>query len=194
MGAIDMLILVVVLRFVFMPEQQVTHFHANYAMFLNGKRIELSDDKYMEDVAGCKPEYLDILPEERTHMHNNNMDVVHVHDKGVTWGHFMANIGFGFGNNYLAVDDGRIYVNGQGRTIKFILNGEQVENPYNQLIKSEDRLLISFGYETVPQLLQNQYSVVAADAHEHNEHPDPGSCSGDIELDFWSRLKKALWY
>lgn len=162
-------------------------------MFLNGKRIELSDDKYMEDVAGCKPEYLDILPEERTHMHNNNMDVVHVHDKGVTWGHFMANIGFGFGNNYLAVDDGRIYVNGQGRTIKFILNGEQVENPYNQLIKSEDRLLISFGYET-PVQLNAQYEIVADNAHEHNEHPDPGSCSGDIELDFWSRLKKALWY
>lgn len=194
LGALAAVILFVGIRLAFMPETTATHFHANFAMFLNGKRIDLSADKYMEDVAGCKPEYLDIQPEERTHMHNNDMNVVHVHDKGVTWGHFMANIGFAFGKNYLATDDERIYVNGQGRTIKFILNGEPVENPFNQLIKSEDRLLISFGYETIPQLMKDQYSVVASDAHEHNEHPDPGSCSGAIELGFWDKVKKAIWF
>lgn len=182
------------LRFAFMPEKQVTHFHANFAMFINGTRVDLTDDQYMEDVQGCKPEYVKIQPEERTHLHNNNMDVVHVHDDGVTWGHFMSNIGFAFGNNYLATDKGIIYVNGQGRTVKYILNGEQVENPFNRLMASEDRLLISFGYETVPQLLQTQYSVVAADAHEHNEHPDPGSCSGAISLSFKEKAWKALWY
>jgi hypothetical protein len=163
-------------------------------MFINGQRVDLTDDKYMEDVQGCKPEYIKIKPEERTHMHENNHDVVHVHDDGVTWGHFMSNIGFAFGSNYFINDANQVYQNGPGQSVKYILNGIQVDNPFNKLIQSEDRLVISYGAESVEQVMENQFSVVAADAHIHNEHPDPGSCSGAINLGFKDKLLKALWY
>lgn len=179
-------------RFFFMPQAEVTHFHANFAMFILGQRVDLSDDKYMEDVQGCKPEYIKITPEERTHMHENNHDVVHVHDDGVTWGHFMSNIGFAFGPTYLITDDQKIYRNTGSTTVKYVINGVQVDNPFNRLIESEDRLLISYGNESLDSIMNNQFSVVAADAHIHNEHPDPGSCSGAIELGFWEKLRKAI--
>lgn len=180
------------LRFFFMPPVTATHFHANFALFIDGQQFDFSGDKYMEDVQGCKPDYLPLLPRERTHLHNNEGDAIHVHDRGVTWGHFMANVGFDFGKTYLVSDEGTLYVNGN-KIIKFILNGKEVENPFNKLIESEDRLLISYGVETVEQAM-NQFSTVASDAHEHNEHPDPGSCSGAIELDFWTKVRKAVWF
>jgi len=185
---------VTLLRFFFMPGQEVTHFHANFALFILGQRVDLSDDKYMEDVQGCKPEYIKITPEERTHMHENNHDVVHVHDDGVTWGHFMSNIGFAFGPTYLITDDQKIYRNTGSTTVKYVINGVQVDNPFNKLIQSEDRLVISYGSESVEQVMNDQFSVVASDAHVHNEHPDPGSCSGEIQLGGWDRLKKSLLY
>ncbi|MGE3279090.1 MAG: hypothetical protein AB7J40_04890 [Candidatus Altimarinota bacterium] len=193
-GVILGIMLISLVRFFFMPGHAVTHFHANFAMFINGERVDLTDDKYMEDVQGCKPEYIKVQPEERTHMHENNHDVVHVHDDGVTWGHFMANIGFAFGSSYLITDEDQIFRNENGRTVKYILNGVQVNNPFNRLMQSEDRFLISYGDESVDQVLSEQFSVVAADAHEHNEHPDPGSCSGTIELGFWEKLKKAVLF
>lgn len=193
-GVLIGILALTVTRFLFMPMPEVTHFHANFAMFVDGQRIDLTDDKYMEDVQGCKADYVKITPEERTHMHENNHDVVHIHDDGVTWGHFMSNIGFAFGENYLIDDENMMYRNEPGKTMKFILNGTQVANPFNKLIGSEDRLLISFGSESLEEVMNAQFSVVASDAHEHNEHPDPGSCSGSLELGLKDRLWKALWY
>jgi hypothetical protein len=180
-------------RIVFMPSVMATHFHANFAVFIDGKQFDFSADKYMEDVQGCKPDYIPLLPQERTHLHNNEGHVLHVHERGVTWGHFFANIGFDFGKTYLVTDEGTLYVNGN-KTIKFILNGESVESPFNKLIGNEDQLLISYGVETVEGISKTQFPSIANDAHEHNEHPDPGSCSGAIELDFWGKVKKAVWY
>ena len=181
-------------RYVFMPPQLATHFHANFAVFIQGKRVDFSGDQYMEDIQGCKLSNTLLQPEERTHMHNNVSDVVHVHDHGVTWGHFFANIGFTFDQIHLMTDEGKAYSNDVSNTLKFILNDEPVPNPYNRLIASEDRFLISYGPEAPEELMGSEWLDIADTAAGHNEHPDPGSCSGEIPLDFWVKLKKAVWF
>ena len=65
-----------------------------------------------------------VLPTERAHLHGNNPDVAHVHHEGVTWGHVLANLGFGVREEYLVLDRGRMYTAGEGRTLKFVLNGQ----------------------------------------------------------------------
>jgi hypothetical protein len=192
--ALATLIIFIGARYAFMPKIVATHFHANFAIFIDGKRMDLSDKKYMEDVAGCRPDYLPMQPKERTHMHNGEDTVVHVHDDGVTWGHFFSNLGFAFGETYLVLDDEKGYFSKGGRNLKFILNGELAVNPFNQLIQSEDRLLISYGTESLEHVMQVQWPEVSETAREHNDHPDPGSCSGVISLSFLTRLKKAVWY
>ena len=181
-------------RLLFMPPNMATHYHANFAVFIEGSRLNLSDDEYMEDVEGCRPDYLALQPEERVHMHNNEDTVTHIHDDGVTWAHFFQNLGFSLSDVSLTTDSGAVYQNDRSRSLKFILNGEPVETIANQLIKSEDQLLISYGSETYEQLMETQWNDVADSAHEHNEHPDPGSCSGNIDAGFWTKLRKAIWY
>lgn len=185
-------LLLIIARFFFAQGEIATHHHANFAIFVNGQRLDLSDDKYMEDVEGCKPDFVPLQPRERVHMHNNEDVVAHVHDDGVTWGHFFANIGFSLSDSALITDEGALYTDQGPRTLKFIVNGEQVDSIANSLVESEDQVLISYGSESVDQVLQDQFSELSDNAGYHNEHPDPGSCSGEIKSGWWDSLKKAI--
>lgn len=180
-------------RFVTLEAQQAIHSHTNFAFFANGERLDLSADEYMEDVEGCKPDYMGLQPEERVHMHNNNQNVVHLHDQGVTWGHFFANLDFTLGDQLIITDDGTRYENNETSKITFILNGKPIKSIANRLIGNADQLLISYGSESVSELMQKQFPAVEDSAKEHNEHPDPGSCSGAIEVGIWEKIKKAVW-
>lgn len=180
-------------RLVAMPEEQHVHYHANWAIFINGERLDLSDDIYMEDVFSCSADPNNQRPEDRIHMHENNEDVVHVHDSGATWGHLMANIGFAIGDDYLITDQGRYQEDGE-RTLKFIVNGMPVSSIRNRPVRSEDRLLISYGPRSEDEILAEQFEQVASSAGEYNTQPDPASCSGHEEATLGTRLKRAvLW-
>lgn len=193
-GIIIGVVALALLRLAFMPSELATHYHSNFAVFINGERLDLSADKYMEDVEGCKPDYVAMQPEERVHMHNNEDVVAHVHDEGVTWGHFFSNIGFSLSDNALATDEGVEYRNRGNRTLKFIVNGEQVDSISNSLLGSEDQVLISYGTESLEKIIAEQVPQLADNAAWHNEHPDPGSCSGEIDAGFWAKVRRAVWY
>ncbi|MFP3947960.1 MAG: hypothetical protein ACLFWG_04460, partial [Longimicrobiales bacterium] len=118
---------------------------------------------------------------------------VHVHHPGVTWGHFLTNLGFVLGKNFLILDDGRRFEEGEGRTLKFIVNGFAVPEIRNRLVESGDRLLISFGSETLEEVARSQYGRVAENAEEYNHLQDPATCSGSTEPTFFERLRRAFW-
>jgi hypothetical protein len=133
-----------------------------------------------------------ILPAARAHLHNNNPDVAHVHHEGVTWGHLLSNLGFGIGEKYLVLDGGRMYTAGEGRTLKFILNGQPQLSVRNELIRSGDRLLISYGPESEEEALRTQFPTVVSTAEEYNERPDPAGCSSAHEATLLDRVRHAF--
>ena len=133
-----------------------------------------------------------ILPTGRAHLHGNNPDVAHVHHEGVTWGHLLANLGFGVGEEYLVLDRGRMYTAGEGWTLKFVLNGQPQFSVPNELIRSGDRLLISYGLQGEAEALRTQFPTVASTAEEYNQRPDPAGCSGAHEVTLWDRIRHAL--
>lgn len=181
------------LRFAFAPFHQPTHYHANFEIFIDGEPLDLSDDRYMEEVGACKAGDT-ILPSERVHMHAGEDAVVHVHHEGVTWGHFLSVLGFSMGDDHLILDDNRRLFSGEdGRTLTFVLDGFVVPSPHDQLIRSADRFLVSYGNETEEELLERQFEAVPANAEEYNERDDPPGCAGPAELGPWDRLVRALW-
>ncbi len=155
------------------------HFHANFAMYINGERVDFSGDEFMEDVAGCSLTG-EMLPKDRVHLHENNGETIHIHHEWASWGHFFANNGFTFWESFLTNNQEEIYVNSQTRKLSFILNDEQVDNPFNKLIRSQDRLLIVYGEES-PVELQTLFAWVSDNAGEYNSKYDPGSCWGTNE-------------
>jgi len=155
------------------------HFHANFMVYVNSERIDFSGDKYMEDVEGCSLTGL-MNPEDRVHLHENNGDTIHIHDDWVSWGHFFANNGFTFGDTYIALDDGTVYTNTTENKMTFVLNGEIIDNPFNKLINSKDRLYINYWNQDA-QTIIDASSFVSDNAAEYNNKYDPGSCGWNNE-------------
>ena len=183
-----------VARFLWVPPPEATHFHANWAIYVDGERLDLSNQRYMEEVSSCYNVDGEVTPQSRVHMHAGNHDVVHVHHTGATWGHLAGNLGIGLGEGYLILNDGTRIFDGEDGRFTYILNGRALTSAHNQLIASEDRLLISYGSESLDELGEGRFGQVAATAGEYNMREDPATCSGSSEpLGLWERVKSAFW-
>jgi hypothetical protein len=97
----------------------------------------------MEDVAGCGLTGL-VYPKDRVHLHNQDGDSIHIHSDGVSWEHFLSNIGFTFGPDFIYSSGSGMLLVGEKNKLSFILNGKTVEFPLKELITSKDTLLINF--------------------------------------------------
>lgn len=180
-------------RFMTVPPPVVTHHHANWAVFVGGERLDLSDDRFMQDVASCRTSPEAIRPQDRIHLHENDHDVVHVHHPASTWGQLLANLEMAAGPDYLFTPDGARHLARGDSTVKFIRNGQRMYDLSNEPVRSLDRVLISFGTETAEEVVAEQLSRVADDAAEHNERADPAACMGGHEPESLSeRLRRAF--
>ena len=164
------------------------HYHANFAVFINGERETFDSFGYYEEVQACTADYLD-SPRSRVHMHQPDNDVVHVHDHAATWGNLFENLGLFLGDEAIQKDDD-IFVDGQLGELSFVLNGETTSSVANQLIASEDRLLISFGD---PDETPGQYEQVSQTAWQYNQEPDPGACKGSQQPTLLQRLRHGVF-
>jgi hypothetical protein len=173
------------------------HYHANFAVFVDGERLDLSAMHYMQDIAACKANPDLILPVERAHLHEGIHDVVHVHHEGATWGHFFTNIGFALGDNFLITDRGERHFTAAGQTFKFVVDGLDVPSIYNNVIESEERVLISFGSETLDEILETQFAELPSTANSFNQfHQDAGGCTASEPAPETTgeKLRRAFWF
>jgi hypothetical protein len=178
------------LRF-FLVHPAETHYHANFAVYINGQREEFKSFTYYEEIAACTTAFAD-NPKGRVHMHDNVNDVIHVHDKRVTYTDFFENLNWSIGTDFIHTD-ATLYSNNDQAKMKFVLNGEQVSRIDNRVIGDKDRLLVSYGPADTD--LDAQYKTVADSAEEVDQKQDPASCSGlngPGEESVSARLKRAI--
>lgn len=155
-----------------------THYHANIAFHMEGKLLDLTAEKYMQDVVACHAGESKSAP-ERVHFHEGNDKVVHVHHDGVTWQHFMLNLGFNMGLNYFIFDDGRILRNEGDNRMVYVVNGTFYKVIQNVEIYSKDRMLIYYGSLAEAEIMEIYESEVLNNAEEFNNKYDPGACKSD---------------
>jgi len=166
------------------------HYHANFAVYINGQHQTFQGPGYYEEVTACNLHNANDV-KSRVHMHDNINHVIHVHANGVTWSDFFNNIGYTLGDNVLS-DGSSVYTDGQnGAHLTFILNGQPVTSIADTVIKSEDALLINYGTDSDQVILQ-RYQAIPKDAHYFNTHADPAACSGSDKFDWKARLKDAV--
>lgn len=188
-GALLCLIATTAIRFALIKDNAV-HYHANFALYVNGTRDEFKSFTFYEEVASCDGDAAN-NPRVRTHLHDNTNHLIHVHDAGVTWGTFFENLGYTLSDNLVENDNG-VYITGDdGNKLTFTLNGESVTAIANKVISSEDVLLVNYGKDDKSTLKQ-RYDAIPRDAAEANRAKDPSACTGSHELTFWSRLTQAL--
>jgi hypothetical protein len=193
-GGLVGIVLFGLVRLLFLPSIAPVHYHANWAVWIDGDRVDLSGSGYMEDVAACGADVANITGPQRVHMHENNHDVVHVHHQGATWGHLLQNLGWGIGSDWLYTDEGVLHREEGGRRLTFVLNGTLVPPAHNRVIGRGDRMLISFGAEDSEQLLRDQFPSVTEDAPAFDEGFDPAGCQGNASETFGDRIRRAFWF
>jgi len=159
-----------------------THYHANFALYINGQREEFKGPQYYEEVAACTS-HGPIQPAQRAHMHDNINSVVHVHDDGVTWQQFFNNLGWTLAPNFIQDAQQKLYVEDDTNKLNVMLNGQNLTdltNIANQTIRDRDRLLISYG-DIDSRALQTEYTSVPNTAKHYDETKDPASCAGQMQ-------------
>ncbi|HSX27326.1 MAG TPA: hypothetical protein VLG25_00940 [Patescibacteria group bacterium] len=182
---------VTAIRFAFVKDDHV-HYHANFALYVNGKRDEFKDSSFYEEVAACDIHDADNV-KAHVHMHDNNNALVHVHASGITWSDFFNNLGYTLSDKLVKTDRG-VYIDGENSNhLAFMLNGQKVTSLANKVIKSEDVLLINYGQDD-NKTLTNRYDAIPRDAHMANTTTDPASCSGSEPLTFTTRLRKSFGF
>jgi len=173
-------VIILGIRFVTYSKPQ-THYHANFAVYINGQREEFKGPQYYEEIAACTTNG-PIQPAQRAHMHDGINSVIHVHDDGVTWDQFFENIGWYLGPNFIQDDKGNMYVENGDNKLNLVLNGQNLTDLTslsNVVIKDEDRLLVSFG-DINKATLDTEFKSVPSTAHHYDVTPDPASCAGQM--------------
>lgn len=187
LGALTILLI----RFVTYSPPQV-HYHANFAVYINGQRQLFRSPAYYEEVSACRVGAT-MTPVERAHMHNGINSVIHVHDRTVTWEQFFNNIGWGIGNNYVATPS-TVYVAQGNDQVHYILNGQDITgitDVANTVIRDGDRLLVSYG-NVSPQSLRQEFASVPSTARSYDTSHDPASCAGTEPVPMSQRLRHLL--
>lgn len=178
----------VIVRFLTITDNHI-HYHANFALFINGERDEFESFTYYEEIQACSSENENNV-KAKVHMHDKNAGLIHVHGAGATWGQFFANLGYGLSNKSIATDEG-VFADGAGDELTFILNGKLTKNLANEVIGNEDKLLINFGKDD-SVTLDSRYNSIQGDAHEANTKNDPSTCSGGNSQSFADKLNSAI--
>ena len=168
------------------PER--VHYHANFDVFINGKREKFASPMYYEEEgggSGCAETA--ITPTERAHMHDNVGDVVHVEDHAVTWGNFFQNLRWVVNDKQIQTPDGT-YLADDTHKITFIVNGHEVQDITSELIQDKDRLLVDFG-DTGDDTLQKEFKSVPATAAQYDQGKDPAACMSNAAPTAKERLR-----
>lgn len=178
-------------RFIAYNPEQI-HYHANFAVYLNGVREEFKSPMYYEEVSGSCALGKDIKPPQRGHMHDNVNNAVHVHDHAVTWGDFFMNLDWAVGPDFIRTPDG-IYTphTDTGERITYLINGQAYDDIATEIIHDEDRLLVDFG-NTPQNVLRTRYDAVANSAHHLDTSKDPAACLGNAAPTWKDRLRHLL--
>lgn len=178
LSCIIVVLLTVGITYILIPRPYQVHWHANFAVFLDGKQWDFGKDIYMEETSRCNIT-TDVKPQDRIHLHENKWDLIHVHMAATTWWDLFANLEWGMGSGYLVDDYGKIYLTGSGKNISYFINGEPVRNPQNIVVGSEDRLLVYYGTGSREEVRKDYLEKVPKTAHEYNQKADPASCGSN---------------
>lgn len=182
------ILIVLAIRFITYDASH-THYHANFAVYINGQREEFKGPSYYEEVTACK-QGDEMRPADRAHMHDNVNDVAHVHDRAVTWSQFFENLGWSIGKDFIVTPD-KTYLNNAENRLQILINDQNltgISSITNREIKNMDKLLLSYGSESYEEL-EKLYQNIPETAHEYNEQDDPAACAGASGTSLSERLK-----
>ncbi len=114
-----------------------SHTHADVALFIDGKQLDLSDGKYMSNEQKALHPFF--------HLHDGNGSVIHRHKPGIAIGELLSSLGITMTEKCVTLDDGREVCADGKRSWTMIVNGEpRFPDPLYDF-RDTDKILFSYG-------------------------------------------------
>lgn len=128
------------------------HTHADLAMWVEGRKIDLSAGKYMLD-----EESADSEKETNPHLHDGNGLVIHRHKAGQSIGEFLKAIDINATNQCVTLDDGTSLCNEGSKRWQMFINGTEQPLDPAYVFRDLDQILLTYGAtgEQVAEHLQS---------------------------------------
>lgn len=86
------------------------------------------------------------------HFEGQDGNTVHKHATGVTMGYLFETLGIGLTDECYVFQDGREFCTTEDYSLKFYINGQQVNDIRDYEISEDDRILISYGDESSEEI------------------------------------------
>ena len=125
------------------PFDSEYHVHADFHIVINDTLVDLSDDAFQT----TSQQEL----HQHAHLHDNNGDVKHIHDEGVTFAEFLESLGIELTQACVTLDNQ--YCTDDTDQLQLYVNGELYEGDLTQYVPvDDDRLLLYYGTTDNPAL------------------------------------------
>src|SRR3989344_4323995 len=147
---------------IIVPENEFYHVHADFAVYINGKKLDFNLPIYSER-------------DPRIHLHIRNQygdSVIHVEGGHAKLGEFFTSLGMKLTENCFRTTSVN-FCNDHRRTLKFYVNGIRNKDFGNYDIKDLDRILITFGNEAEEEMKKQMDSVTRASCISSNKCVTP---------------------
>ncbi len=168
--------------------QEPVHYHANFAVFVEGKQVDFTKPSLMH-IAPCTDDvHVSTDPKENVHLHDQIGNVVHLHMDGISWNTFFSTVGFDL---LPATNEKSLSVYSKGKKVS--------EGVLHDTIQKQDEILVHIasqsGKEHISQdpQLQQEFEKVGTNASEY----DAGNigiekCGAQGKRTLWQRMKIAF--
>ena len=113
------------------------HTHADFAVFIDGSRVDFSQEKYMSTDENPKHPY--------THVHDGNGNVMHRHKPGITIGDFFSSLKITLTPECFTLDTGEQYCNDGKKRWRMFVNGQEVPVNPAYVFQDLDQILLTYG-------------------------------------------------
>ncbi len=127
------------------------HTHADWKIYINGKAL---DDIFLEPLSMDMSKMDNKLTSSFIHLDKGapapekTGDILHMHATDVPLWIFFKSVGMDFNKECLTLPDSQRFCSGNGKTLKFYVNGKQNNEWENYVFKDLDKILVSYGDET----------------------------------------------
>ena len=127
------------------------HVHADFALYVNDKRLDLTAAKYQSTLESEKNDDI--------HLHDSNDQVVHRHAENITFANFLQSIGFTLTKDCFTMDTGENICSSDASEVSLYVNNKPATDITSYITQEKDRVLLYVGPRNNPNLQKYLDSV-----------------------------------
>lgn len=138
------------------------HVHADWKIYVNGQALDSTFfDPLAMDMSNPNKQTTSsfIHVDKGAPAPEKTGDVIHMHAKNVPLWVFFRSVGMNLTKDSLTLADGQALKSENGRTLKFYLNGQKVDELNKYVFQDLDKLLISYGPENNAEIDRQLNSI-----------------------------------